>query len=591
MSDKDKTRAQLLDELAFLRRRVAELESVETKLIEARDHLKHLLEERTVELAETHEHLHQEVTRRKQAEAALCESEGQYRSFFENSPISLWEEDFTAVKAYLAELQIADILDLRAYLTDHPEVVAHLASLVRVVNVNQATLDLLGVKDKATVLGSLNLGEEALEPFRDELLAFIEGHGRYESESVGISQEGTPQNVLFGASIVPGYENTWAKVLISVLDFTERKQAEMELDRERSLMRTMIDNMPDSIYVTDIEGRYLLANVTFLRRRGLKVQEELVGKTVHDFLEHELAEQFFAEDRAVLRTGRAVINREIQLTSRADNPWRSLTKVPWRDERGEISGLVVISRDITENKQIEAERLAFAVEREKMKILAKFVQDISHEFRTPLSVINAKLYLLGKVQAPEKYTGLLASLRAQSSYIGELVEGMLTMARLDSNTEFVFAHLDLYDLLSEVETRLGSQADEKQITLTLALDDDLSSIQGDGKRLHQALTNIVKNAIQYTPAGGSVALHVYPSDDHAVIEVTDTGTGIGEDDLASIFDRFYRVDKARTERSVGLGLSIAKKIVEAHGGRIEVKSALGEGSTFRILLPVADTQL
>ncbi|MCB9452715.1 MAG: PAS domain-containing protein [Anaerolineaceae bacterium] len=592
MHDIDKTQSQLLDEIAILRERVVELENAEVRLIERQSRLKHLLEVRAGELAAAHETLCQETTRREQAETALQEGENLYRRFFEHSPISLWEEDFTKVKANLDNLQAQHGHDLRAYLMSHPESVAHLAGLVRVLNVNQATLDLLGLKDKSEVLGALKLTDEALIAFREEILAFAEGLTRHESESVGVSPTGEPQHVLFGISIVPGYEDTWAKVLVSALDITERKQAEEALIRERNLMRTMIDHMPDSIYVTDIEGRYLLANRTFLQRRGLESPEALFGKTVHDFMPRESAASFFEEDQVVMRTGQAIINQEIQIPSQTDAPWRSLTKVPWRNEHDEVSGLVIISRDITESKRMASEQLAFAVEREKMAILAKFIEDVSHEFKTPLSIINTKLYLLGKNPTPEKQVNLLASLESQASYIGELVEAMLTMAQLDSHAGLMMGHISWNNLLRGVKVRLGSQAEAKQISLTLTLDDDLPNIQGHCEILHRALTNIVENAIQYTPAGGMVALHAYLDTDceHAVIEVVDSGIGISADNLPYIFDRFYRVDKARTERNIGLGLSIAKKIIETHGGWIEVKSVFGEGSTIRILLPITGTQ-
>lgn len=288
-------------------------------------------------------------------------------------------------------------------------------------------------------------------------------------------------------------------------------------------------------------------------------------------MEPALAEVYMAEDRAVMSTGQAQINREIQLTSRADKPWWSYTKAPWRDERGEISGLVVHTRDITENKRAEAERVALAVEREKMRILRNSSR-MSHEFRTPLSAINVKAYMLGRAQSPEAQARLLASLEEQSSYIGELVDALLMMARLDSNAEFASDRIDWIYTLSEIENSCRSQAEKKQVSLSVALEDDLPSVQGDDEKLCQGLFNIVKNAIQYTPAGGSVSVYVYLQGDHVVIDVMDTGIGISADDLAHIFDRFFRVDKARTERGAGLGLSIAKKIVEAHGGRIEVKS-------------------
>ncbi|MBK8021463.1 MAG: PAS domain-containing protein [Chloroflexi bacterium] len=431
--------------------------------------------------------------------------------------------------------------------------------------------------------------EQAAKCFADEQTIIQTGEPLLNQEQSGTDPDGRMCWSLSSKLPLRDSQGVIMGIVEISQDISERKRSDEVLIRERNLMRIMIDSMPDSLYATDRECRYLLANLTFLRRRGLKRQEDLIGKTAYDFMEPALAEVYMAEDRAVMSTGQAQINREIQLTSRADKPWRSYTKAPWRDERGEISGLVVHTRDITENKRAEAERVALAVEREKMRILAKFIEDVSHEFRTPLSAINVKAYMLGRAQSPEAQARLLASLEEQSSYIGELVDALLMMARLDSNAEFASDRIDWIHTLSEIENSCRSQAEKKQVSLSVALEDDLPSVQGDDEKLCQGLFNIVKNAIQYTPTGGSVSVYVYLQGDHVVIDVMDTGIGISADDLAHIFDRFFRVDKARTERGAGLGLSIAKKIVEAHGGRIEVKSVLGGGSTFRVLLPIEST--
>src|SRR5262249_17502764 len=148
----------------------------------------------------------------------------------------------------------------------------------------------------------------------------------------------------------------------------------------------------------------------------------------------------------------------------------------------------------------------------------------------------------------------------------------LTMTRLDSSNDLVFTVLNVADLLKELYFAKRSLADEKQITFTIEIADDLPFIRGDQKELLTALSHIIENAIQYTPTGGKNHIRAYAGDDSVIVEVADTGIGIHEVDLSRIFERFYRVDQARTDRGAGLGLSIAKKILEAHHGRIEVVS-------------------
>ncbi len=232
------------------------------------------------------------------------------------------------------------------------------------------------------------------------------------------------------------------------------------------------------------------------------------------------------------------------------------------------------------------ERLALAVERERVAILADFIRDAAHEFRTPLSVINNSLYLLGKPSSPERHAEQLNALTAQAQYINELVEAMLTMSRLDSTNKLIVSPFDLAGLLAEIKTRISPLADDKQIILTFVVDGDIPPLVGDEHELHQAISHIVRNAVQFMPDGGTITVRASTMGHTVVVEVADTGIGIGEADLPHIFNRFFRADRARTGRGAGLGLAIAKRVIEAHQGTIEVESTLGKGSTFRIVLPL-----
>ena len=233
------------------------------------------------------------------------------------------------------------------------------------------------------------------------------------------------------------------------------------------------------------------------------------------------------------------------------------------------------------------ERLELAVARERVAILANFIQNVGHEFRTPLSIINTSLYLLNKQYDSQKHPIYLERLQNQSTHIQTLVEAMLTMSRLDSVDDFVFARLNITDLLKELDTTMRSLADEKQIILTIEADDDLPYIQGDRRELFRALSHLVENAIQYTSPGGETKIRAYLKSSAVIIEVADTGIGIHEADVSRIFERFYRVDVARTNRGAGLGLSIAQKIIDLHHGIIEVVSEPNRGSVFRVILPFA----
>jgi PAS domain S-box-containing protein len=261
----------------------------------------------------------------------------------------------------------------------------------------------------------------------------------------------------------------------------------------------------------------------------------------------------------------------------------ALTISPMKDAAGRMIGLSSIARDITDRKRAERQALELAIEKERVRVLAEFVQNASHDFRTPLSVINTSLYLLGKTTDPLKQQGRLQTITQQTDRLTRLVDGLLTMTRLDSGTTCEFEVLDLNQLVRFAASQTCPAPDQGLI-LNLAREPLL--VQADESELGRALHEVVTNALQYTP-GGIVMIYTYRQNGHAVTEVKDNGIGIAEEDLPHVFERLYRADKARSlaNGGNGLGLSIAKKIVEMHGGTIQVASALGEGSTVTIRLP------
>jgi len=171
------------------------------------------------------------ITKRKQTEALLAENEARYRSLFEDSPISLWEEDFSAVKNYLDTLRDQGLSDLDAYLEEHPEALKICAEKVQIIDVNQATLQMFSANNKETLLGNLRqiFGPGSLAPFKRQLLALLSGKTSFEQETINYTLNGEKINVALKLSLAPGYEKTWAKVLFSIIDITERKRAEAAL--------------------------------------------------------------------------------------------------------------------------------------------------------------------------------------------------------------------------------------------------------------------------------------------------------------------------------------------------------------------------
>jgi heavy metal sensor kinase len=221
----------------------------------------------------------------------------------------------------------------------------------------------------------------------------------------------------------------------------------------------------------------------------------------------------------------------------------------------------------------------------------RFVADASHELRTPLAVIQAESSLaLEKSRTPEEYRRALELVSQEVGYMSDIVGKLLLLARSDAGCELLDSQdVNVADLITEISQDIEALAQEKGLRFKLGRMDSLT-VRGDRVKLRQLFLNILDNALRYTPSGGLIAGSVVRRDGNAVASFVDSGIGIPAEHLPFIFDRFYRVDKARThaEGGTGLGLAIASSIAKMHGGTIEVESQVGGGSTFTVVLPLAE---
>ncbi len=217
----------------------------------------------------------------------------------------------------------------------------------------------------------------------------------------------------------------------------------------------------------------------------------------------------------------------------------------------------------------------------------RFLADASHELRTPLTVIRTSVESLrrGMDADPVERDETLRAIARESERMGRLVADLLTLARADAGQSIERRHLELDSLVLEVYSQEQTLADGVRLQLG---EWDQIAVEGDPDRLKQVMLNLVDNALRYTPRGGTVTLDLLRRGEEAVFQVRDSGPGIPAEHLPRIFDRFYRVDLPRTRGigGTGLGLAIAREVAEAHGGRIDVESRVGEGSTFSLVLPV-----
>jgi len=222
----------------------------------------------------------------------------------------------------------------------------------------------------------------------------------------------------------------------------------------------------------------------------------------------------------------------------------------------------------------------------------QFAADASHELRTPLAVIQAESSLaLDKKRTQAEYRKSLDLVSQEVAYMSEIISKLLILVRSDAGYEQVnFKEINLRDLWVELSSDVEALAQEKGLQFLQGPMDNLT-INGDKLKLRQLFLNILDNAIRYTPSGGSISCSLVRKENRAVVTIGDTGIGIPAEHLPFIFDRFYRVDKARSraEGGMGLGLAIAGSIVKAHGGEIDIESQVGKGSTVLIMLPLLES--
>lgn len=375
------------------------------------------------------------------------------------------------------------------------------------------------------------------------------------------------------------------------LVFQQHRYFEMvrSLAHERNLLRTLIDNVPDYIFIKDRELRFVVSNFAHTKAAHAVSHAALIGKTAQEYFPPDLARQYEEDDRRVL-AGESIIGQERQSVDEAGIPiFVSTTKVPVRDVKGSIAGIIGISRDITaeriraqQTRQLETELL-------RTEILKSFIQNASHDFRTPLSIISTNAYLVRRQAEAAPRNERLDIIEKQVDHITKLLDDMMKMVELDAgNRHFQFHPLDVTRVLRNVVTRCQSLAEQHGHTIQMEVEQKVMQIEGDEYLLTLAVNHLVANALSYTPQGGQVTLNAHQDDAYVVVTVQDTGIGISPEDQPRVFEPLYRGDKARPAATggTGLGLTITKKIIEGHHGSIHFESEPGRGTTFFLCLPV-----
>ncbi|MBJ7689128.1 cell wall metabolism sensor histidine kinase WalK [Weissella confusa] len=344
---------------------------------------------------------------------------------------------------------------------------------------------------------------------------------------------------------------------------------------ERRRLESVLEHMTDGVIATDRRGSINIINTAALQMTGMEDSNVALGQSILEVLQiadrYNLRELLDNQDELLLDFS----NDERQLIIRA---YFSLIQ----RASGFISGLVIVLHDVTEQQRIEEER-------------RQFVSNVSHELRTPLTSVKSYVDALqeGAIEDPEVAKSFLAVAQDETTRMIHMINDLLELSRMDSGTmKLETEYVNVGELFNYILNRFdmiiaNDDKPEKYYTIKREITDSQIWVELDTSKFTQVVDNIMNNAIKYSPDGGVITARMIDRKTEVVLSITDQGLGIPKKDLGHIFDRFFRVDKARSraQGGTGLGLAISKEIIERFGGKIWVDSSEGKGSTFSISLP------
>jgi len=334
-----------------------------------------------------------------------------------------------------------------------------------------------------------------------------------------------------------------------------------EMYSEKNKVETILTHMTDGVIAVNASGTVLHANPAAFKL--LNVDKDEIKDTRFDDIMNSLKLEISTKD----------LFEGIQLNNSLISVGKNIIKfnmVSFNNEKNEAAGAILVLQDVTEQERLDRMR-------------KEFVANVSHELRTPLTTIKSytETLLDGALDSKELSVKFLKVIDSESDRMTRLVKDLLQLSRLDyDKTQWNMRNINISHTVEDCVYKMDMSAQQKNQTLSFEGNNEIVEIEGDKDRMEQVIINILSNAIKYTPENGIIKVSLERQMDHVLIKVVDNGIGIPKEDLPRLFERFYRVDKARSRMmgGTGLGLSIAKQIVEAHNGEIKINSEYGKGT-------------
>ncbi len=348
---------------------------------------------------------------------------------------------------------------------------------------------------------------------------------------------------------------------LKIKDMIERISA------DRAELSTILENMTDGIIMTDKDGNITMVNTACIKILNAAGKEFIAKPLIEVFRDHQLNEIL----RQCLNTGK---QQTTQFESIALKKFIQAVAVPVSSDG--LSGALILLQDLTELRSLQTTR-------------RDLIGNISHEFRTPLAGIKAMTQTLqdGAIDDKDSAKDFLSRIEAEVDRLTQMVSELTELSRIESGRMELKAEIvDINKLIEDVFAQLQPLADRQNLMFKTEFNTGQLLVKADRERMRQVIINLVHNAIKFSKPGKAIIAASRKQGIFAVTEITDEGIGISQDDLSHIFERFYKADKSRSGQGTGMGLAIAKHLVQAHGGNISASSQEGKGTTITFTLPL-----